>query len=575
MKTLRRLFSLDELRRTLDGVVRRFPFPFAYASVLVVWLILIVNEVCADCSVVHASMCWGLFEGFIISLTATLWCEFLEKRQAIMKVQICILALVVADFIILCMRGGVSGDAEFLGRAAFTAAFVAAVLFLPSVRRFEARQLWNYTIWQLGALAMAVFIGAVMAISCLIIFSSINILFGFDEYKPMATTMCVLALWVPSVVYLSHIPKLGDITSLNMSGFSPVAAFCKNVMLPLVGVYTLILYVYAAKILLTWELPQASVAWMVTGLICASLLMLYGMQRYAFGSVTSFSAVKICSAARRYAPFILLPLLVLMSVGLIYRVGEYGITVSRLYMLAFNVWAYAIVLYLIFKREANLNLVAVSFAIVFALVSMIPGLNFTSIADRVIRSSVVKSLTDKGVDSFPISEERLTDILSGMSRKEAENLASKVEYLDSWDDHSRICDIVSSNEKLSTWRILPRCYDDEAVAVESPFSFILEYTGPVSIPDGYTKVRTKTFYGSQYLNVDSCGFAEVEYDDCSIKINVDSLLAVKQSSAPLVFNTHNEAAEDVCLVFTEFQISNISNDSPLQAVRPQCYIFTR
>lgn len=572
MKTLRRLFSPKVLLQTLNGVARRFPFPFAYASALVVWLIIMIYEYTIDYKVVNDSASWALFEGFIISLAASLWCEFLAKRQAMMKVQICILVLVVADFIVLCMRGGVSGDAEFIGRAAVTTAFAAAVLFLPSVRQFDARQLWNYTIWQMGALAMAVFIGAVMAVSCLIIFSSVNILFGLDEYKPMFTTMCVLALWVPVVVYLSHIPKRQDITCLSMSGPTPVAAFCKNVMLPLVGVYALILYVYAAKILLTWELPQASVAWMVTGLMCASLLMLYGLQRYTFGGKVSFSALKISSAARRCAPFVLLPLLVLMTVGLVYRVGEYGITVSRLYVSAFNVWAYVIVLYLIFKREANLNLVAVSFAVVFALVSMIPGLNFTSIADRVIRSSVVKSLADNGVDSFPISEKRLTAILSGMSRKEAENLASKVEYLDSWDDHSRICDIVRSNQKLSSWRILPEHYDGEAEVVELPYPFILEYTGPVSIPEGYTKVRNATFYGSKPLDVDSCGFAEVEYDDYSIRINVDSLLTIKYSDTPLVFNTSNAAGEDACFVVTDF---HISNDTLPLIVRPQCYIFTK
>ena len=85
--------------------------------------------------------------------------------------------------------------------------------------------------------------------------------------------------WVPAVVYLSRIPLSRDISSVDLPTSSPVGAFCKNVMLPLVGVYMLILYVYAAKILFTWELPQASITWMVTGLMCVSLIMLYGMQR--------------------------------------------------------------------------------------------------------------------------------------------------------------------------------------------------------------------------------------------------------------------------------------------------------
>lgn len=573
MKALRQLFSPDAVRQTLDSVAHRFPFSFAYVSALVVWLVVMVYECTETYHVVNDSVCWVLFEGFIMSLAAALWCEYLDKDKTNRVIQICILALVVVDFIVLCMRGGVSHMAEFIGRAAMTTAFAAAIFFLPSVKRLDRRQLWHYTVCQLGAVAMAVFIGAVMALSCLIIFSSINILFRFDEYKPMVTAMCILAVWVPAVVYLSRIPLSRDISSVDLPTSSPVGAFCKNVMLPLVGVYMLILYVYAAKILFTWELPQASITWMVTGLMCVSLIMLYGMQRYSFGDEISASAVKIYTLVRRILPIALIPLLVLMSIGLFYRVGEYGVTVSRLYVAAFNIWAYAVMLYLVFKNNANLNFVAVSFAVVFALVSMVPGMNFTSIADRAIRSSVIDALRVQGVETFPISEERLVDILEEMNRKEADNLASRIEYLDDWDDHSRVSDIVRSDEKLAVWRLLPYCADGTEVEVVEPvYDFILDASDEIEMPAGFSKVMHVTSWGSRRLDVDSCGLATLEYNGYKTKINIDSMLVIKEMNTPLSLAVDTADGREGRLVFTHLQLEN---DSIPTIVNPRYYLFTK
>jgi len=570
MKTLRRLFSPDAVRQVLYGVARRFSYPLVFISALVVWLIIWVYDFMVDYHVVVDSMSWALFEGFLLSLAVSLWCEFMGWKKAGSRAQICILVLVAFDFIVLCMRGGVSGSAEFTGRVAFTVALGIAIFFLPAVKRLYAKQLWSYTVWQLSAAAVAAFIGAVLAISCVIIFTSVNMLFGLDVFKPMYNALFLLGIWVPVVIFLSRVPHYEDITSGNLDHSSVVGAFCKNVILPLVCIYIIILYVYAAKILFTWKLPQASITWMVAGLMCAALIMLYGLQRYSFGGSVAPAALKIWSLVRRLMPLVLLPLLVLMSVGLLYRVGEYGVTVSRLYVAAFNLWAYVVVIYLVFKREANLNLIAASFAVVFALVSVIPGLNFTSIADRVIRMEVINTLRDNGVESFPITGEKLTEMLSVMNRKDAENLASRVEYLDDWEDHSRVSDIVKADDKLAMWRILPESFKDDAEVVTLPFIF--EYTEAVAIPEGFSKVYKKTSYGSKRLEVDSCGFAVVEYDGYSVKLNVDSLLSIKESDMPMVFNAENGSGEKSCFVFTALQIEN---DSVPMIIRPQYYIFTR
>lgn len=478
------------------------------------------------------SMCWALSEGLLLSLVANIWCEFMGWMRRIKPVQLAVLGLVVLDFVVMYMRGGVVATAESVGRSAFVSAIIAGILFLPVAKRYTRSQLWVYTMSQVGACAVAVFIGAVLAISTGIVFSSISLLFGVDNWKVMSSAMILFGIWVPSMVYMSHVPRRKDVGHVFMAPKSPVGAFCKNVMLPVVLIYAGILYVYAAKILVSWTLPTASVTWMVTGLMCTSLIMLYGLQRYTFGGDTvSSKAEKIASMVRRYLPVLLLPLLLLMSVGLVYRVGEYGITVSRLYVAAFDVWAFAVVFYLIFRKDANLNLIATSFAVVFALVSVFPGANFTAIGNHVVRSEVRRTLKANGVRTFPVDAEELKSILGRMPRKNAENLASRVEYLDDWDNHSLIADIVTSSDRMTVWNLLPAVAD--TVVVESLALIDLSYTGCVDIPEGYGRVMRDSDYSRRTLSVDSAGYASVAVDGYKVCLNIDSLATVGDASEPL------------------------------------------
>ena len=532
MSALRSIFSPDAIRRNLASVARRFPFPFAYISSLTVWLIIMLWTNVERNHALSDSMCWALSEGLLLSMVANIWCEFMGWMRRIKPVHLAVLGLVVLDFVAMYMRGGVVATAESVGRSAFVSAIIAGILFLPVAKRYTRSQLWVYTMSQVGACAVAVFIGAVLAISTGIVFSSISLLFGVDNWKVMSSAMILFGIWVPSMVYMSHVPRRKDVGHVFMAPKSPVGAFCKNVMLPVVLIYAGILYVYAAKILISWTLPTASVTWMVTGLMCTSLIMLYGLQRYTFGGDTvSSKAEKIAAMVRRYLPVLLLPLLLLMSVGLVYRVGEYGITVSRLYVAAFDVWAFAVVFYLIFRKDANLNLIATSFAVVFALVSVFPGANFTAIGNHVVRSEVRRTLKANGVRTFPVDAEELKSILGRMPRKNAENLASRVEYLDDWDNHSLIADIVTSSDRMTVWNLLPAVAD--TVVVESLALIDLSYTGYVDIPEGYGRVMRDSDYSRRTLSVDSAGCASVAVDGYKVRLNIDSLATVGDASEPL------------------------------------------
>lgn len=569
MSRVRRLFSTDTLRRTISCVLRRFPFPFCLAAIFTVWEIFSLYVWTPDFDFIFKSVSWAVAGAFMLTIAVNLWCEFSEKRRFLKPALISATLLAGADLALMLVRGGTGNDAETIGRFAFFAALVSAILFLPAVKRYTRAQLWEYTVRQFEAVATAACIALVLTVAMFIFFNTVGLLFGVRNYKITMTAVCLFGLFLPVVLYLWRIPRRRAVLMARLMPRTAVGAFCRNVLLPLVAGYALILYVYAANILFTWTLPKASVTWMVTGLMLATLIMLYGIQRYTFGGFESSASERVALLVRRWAPVILLPLLVLMSIGLIYRVREYGITVSRLYVAAFNVWAYSVVFYLLLKRNAGLNVVAVSFALVFAIVSMIPGLNFTSIANRIIRNDVITSLRGAGAEHFPLTAEETRSLLAGLEEREAESVASKIEYLDGWDDHSEISDIVASDRRLFDYELLPEQYVEEVVEVV--FSYNLETDGVVTVPEGYDKVIKYDMY-NRPLSLRDNGCAASVFGDYSIWLNVDSLCDAAEGSSPLTSPAVSVSGDSAVAVFTQLAIDA---DADTVIRRAEFYLFTK
>lgn len=544
---LRHYLSPDAIRRAVREIIARFPFAIAYLTLLCAWLVTMVYHSFDLSRMLIESVTWPLCEGVLLSVAAALWCEYMRPGSRALPVQLVVLCFVIVDCLALVLRGGVSDISEYIGRWAIVTALFIAVIFLPSAPGLNRKQLWHYSLWQFGAMAAGVALAAVLAIAILLIFGTIGALFGFDSWKVLYTFEILLAVYVPVLFYLSRMPRRDVFARANdLDDVSPIGAFCKNVLLPLVGVYTLILYVYGAKILFTWKLPTDSISVMVTGLMSVSLVMLYGLQHYTFGENTSETARKIASLARTILPVALLPLLVLMSVGVIYRVGEYGLTASRLYVITFNLWAYGVILYLILRKNANLNIIAGTFAVVFVLVSIIPGFNLTAIATRNVRAKVMLTIRATGVETLPISYDKLVEIIGILPKQEGRNLASQLEYLDDYYDHSRVADIVQCDHKLSTWLLVK---DDDEVEVTAVELTTRDYNGGVNVPAGYVSVEYRHGY------------------KLDAEVNVDSIYAANRAEMVPVFVVVNDS--------TAFTITRLHRYGPDNQVEYSGYEFKK
>lgn len=186
---------------------------------------------------------------------------------------------------------------------------------------------------------------------------SLHKLFNIDidtRYYLYIVIICNVCL--PLLLFLGLLPSRQE----KHNTFPLLHSFLNNVIhylfLPLTGGYLIVLYIYALRILASWELPIGWVSWLVIALMTGCIAIEFGLYptRMAHGK-------RMDELIARWLPAFVLPLLCLMTIGIIRRFNDYGVTINRLYLITLNVWCYFVCITLILIKAKRINWIPVSF----------------------------------------------------------------------------------------------------------------------------------------------------------------------------------------------------------------------
>lgn len=136
------------------------------------------------------------------------------------------------------------------------------------------------------------------------------------------------------------------------------------IVAPALLIYTAILYLYMAKILVTWSLPEGGVAYLVFGFTLFALAV---------------KALQFLLQKRLYDWFfdrfslISLPTQVLFWVGVIRRTSEYGLTAPRIYLLVCGGLMTLCVLLFLSRRAGRYIYVCMTAFVAFAAFAYVPS----------------------------------------------------------------------------------------------------------------------------------------------------------------------------------------------------------
>ncbi len=232
-----------------------------------------------------------------------------------------------------------------------------------------------------------------------------------------------LWIWIAglfnTVFFLAGVPE--NATQLETEHDYPkvLKVFTQFVLMPLVGIYLCILLAYEAKIIVQWRLPNGWVsnlilAYGIVGIL--SILLMY--------PIRSMSGNKWIAQFSRWFYVLLLPLVALMFVAIGTRIGNYGFTEERVFVLALAIWLAGIAIFFLLRPNGDIRVIPATLALVAILVSVGPFSAF-SISHQNQYARLGKALSKYGM----LEGTKAVKPPHALTFSQRKNLSSTVQYL--------------------------------------------------------------------------------------------------------------------------------------------------
>ena len=218
------------------------------------------------------------------------------------------------------------------------------------------------------------------------------------------------------ILYFSGIPAIEDCHSETPKLSKFVTSTIRFLFVPVLSLAILLFYAYIVKFIVLWDMPQGMVSYFVSGfmLYMLALVTVLYPARLSPGSTFEKKLLKIFPAA-------CIPLVAMMSVGLVRRISDYGISPGRIYVVGINIFFYIIIaVFLIDKIKCKSRCIAVIFCAIFFVITDTP-LSAYSISQRVWIGSIKAALVEQGYTEFPLNDKDTREFLQKLKDKDDKN----------------------------------------------------------------------------------------------------------------------------------------------------------
>lgn len=316
---------------------------------------------------------------------------------------------------------------------------IATIIVVTATLAFrhskDDREFWRLI---MGAIIAAVVAGIGAGIffgGLQLLLIGVETLFGISFYSEITLDIIIVcSMFICPVVWLQMLPSLtpNDERTIKMPRF--LGGLLHFLFMPLVGAYLITLYIYLLKIIFIWELPEGMVSYLVTALMAGTIAILFCLYPTRFEEGHRFDKL-----VARWLPILTLPLLILMTVGIVKRFSDYGLTMPRLYVLTFNLWCYGVCLWLVKCKGSRVIWIPISFATILLLTSVGPQ-NYSNLAKVWIKHDIRTALKGK---KLPLNE-REYDQLFKSKTPERQRLLGQLAYLSDNYQEEDVADIMDS-----------------------------------------------------------------------------------------------------------------------------------
>ncbi|MEP0367444.1 MAG: DUF4153 domain-containing protein [Cyclobacteriaceae bacterium] len=198
--------------------------------------------------------------------------------------------------------------------------------------------------------------------------------------------------------FAAGIPDKYDELDLNVDFPKGLRTFILYVLIPLLGLYFLILYSYSIKIIFAWDWPSGIITYMVIAVaVLGTLAMLLS---YPYSLRENKSPLAFLNKGYFW---VLIPMIIMLYLAIGIRVADYGITINRYIAILLAFWLSGISIYMVVSGK-DIRLIPISLFSVILLCSFGPwGLFDASERSQVARLEML--LTNAGILEGKIKDE--------------------------------------------------------------------------------------------------------------------------------------------------------------------------
>ena len=355
-----RFASLESIGRDAATALRRFPVTLAFAW-LAFWatneLILLDGD---HPRLLALAIVATL--GISMSLAVALFSERLGPGvPAAARVGLALIVPVVLG-IVAVLWPHWTDDMQWRRYAQLSLLGHALVAVLPYARVREPNGFWQFNRTLLERFVIATVFSGVLfgglagALACLKPLFGITV--SAKVYGLLSTSVnFVFHPWF----FLAGIPA--DLSSLESRREYPATlrVFAQFILVPLVAVYQVLLTAYLVKVIATGKWPSGLIGWLVSVEATAGMLALLLIHpvRGQAGNLWTRTFSRVFYIA-------LLPSIAMLALSIAKRVGQYGITEDRYFVMVLTAWLAAISLTFIVRRDADIRVIPLTLALLAA-----------------------------------------------------------------------------------------------------------------------------------------------------------------------------------------------------------------
>jgi len=434
----------------ISTAFRRFPLASALAIFTSIAFIYVAER--SNSPFTHRFEHWLLvypIAAMLISLTVSL---VQESRQNLSKIpQIAAGAIWLAISIALTLyfpQNSSDPNQIYVGTTyllIYTTAFLSFFI-APFFKQKDENGFWNFLTRNTKSAVIAIVITYVLNFAISLLLFGFYQLFDIKIPEKIFLYMTIFCTCtVGPILFFSGIPSISDCQQETPTLNKFETSTNRFIFLPVVSLYIALLYAYIVKIIIQWEMPKGMVSFLVSASMLLMLLQvtLSHPERINPKRTLEKALLKILPAA-------CIPLVILMSVGIFRRIADYGISESRYYVLAINIFFYAVIAILLNpKIICKSKYIAIVFCSMFFIATNGP-LSAYNVTHRVWMGSIKNVLADLGYTKFPLSKDETVELAQRLQNKSDSktNIAtSRLEILNSRHDEE-LAQYITNGESL-------------------------------------------------------------------------------------------------------------------------------